>query len=159
MSRKHKRGYRKLGKNTSQRLAMLRSMVGSLVTHGMIKTTITRAKALRRVIEPLITRAKVDSVHNRRIVFARVGNNKTIVTKLFEEMGVRYKERPGGYTRILKCGFRKGDASPMAYIELVDRDKQIDKDDVSDQEDVKATKVVDAPDDVEDAEIVTEDTK
>lgn len=95
-------------------------MAGSLFRHELIKTTLPKAKELRRVAEPLITLAKEDSVHHRRLAFARL-RDKEIVGKLFTELGPRYNERPGGYLRILKCGFRAGDAAPMAYVELVDR--------------------------------------
>ncbi len=108
-------------------------MASSLIEHEIIKTTVPKAKELRRVAEPLITLAKNDSVANRRLAFARVGN-KTAVGKLFAEIGPRFQERPGGYTRILKCGYRPGDAAPMAFIELVDReipdeDEELDDDD------------------------------
>lgn len=99
---------------------MFKNMAASLVEHELIKTTLPKAKELRRVAEPLITLAKNDSVANRRLAFARVRDD-AVVAKLFEELGPRYKERPGGYIRILKCGFRTGDAAPMAYVELVDR--------------------------------------
>ncbi len=99
---------------------MFKNMACSLFEHEVIKTTLPKAKELKRVAEPLITLAKSDSVANRRLAFARTGN-KDAVGKLFSELGPRYQERPGGYTRILKCGFRAGDAAPMAYIELVDR--------------------------------------
>jgi len=95
-------------------------MAASLMHHGIIKTTLPKAKELRRVAEPLITLAKNDSVSNRRLAFARL-RDRDVVTKLFVELGPRYKERPGGYLRILKCGFRAGDRAPMAYVELVDR--------------------------------------
>lgn len=99
---------------------MFRNMTGSLFRHELIKTTLPKAKELRRVAEPLITLAKEDSVHRRRVAFARL-RDKEAVGKLFSELGPRYSERPGGYLRILKCGFRAGDAAPMAYVELVDR--------------------------------------
>tara|TARA_B100000989_G_scaffold299027_1_gene292168 strand:+ start:13753 stop:14070 length:318 start_codon:yes stop_codon:yes gene_type:complete len=99
---------------------MFQNMANSLLRHGVIKTTLPKAKDLRRVVEPLITLAKEDSVAKRRLAFDRL-RDKEIVGKLFSDIGPRYKERPGGYTRILKCGFRHGDAAPMAYIELVDR--------------------------------------
>jgi large subunit ribosomal protein L17 len=99
---------------------MFRNMAGSLFRHELIKTTLPKAKELRRVAEPLITLAKEDSVHKRRIAFARL-RDKAAVGKLFSELGPRYQERPGGYLRILKCGYRAGDAAPMAYVELVDR--------------------------------------
>jgi len=99
---------------------MFKNMAASLVQHELIKTTLIKAKELRRVIEPLITLAKEDSLHHRRLAFARV-RDRDVVTKLFNELGPRYEKRPGGYLRILKCGYRQGDAAPMAYVELVDR--------------------------------------
>lgn len=117
---RHRKSGRQLNRNSSHRQAMFRNMAGSLVKHEVIKTTLPKAKELRRVIEPLITLAKEDSVANRRVAFARTGD-KEVVGKLFNELGPRYEARPGGYTRILKCGFRSGDNAPMAYIELVDR--------------------------------------
>tara|TARA_E500000331_G_C17251151_1_gene711208 strand:- start:140 stop:484 length:345 start_codon:yes stop_codon:yes gene_type:complete len=99
---------------------MFRNMACSLLEHEVIKTTVPKAKELRRVAEPLITLAKSDSVANRRLVFSRTGS-KAVVGKLFSELGPRYQDRPGGYTRILKCGFRAGDSAPMAFVELVDR--------------------------------------
>jgi large subunit ribosomal protein L17 len=120
--RHHKSG-RKLNRNSSHRKAMFSNMANSLFDHEIIKTTLPKAKELRRVAEPLITMAKTDSVANRRSAFAKLRDKET-VGKLFNELGPRYKERPGGYTRILKCGFRSGDAAPMAYIELVDRPEE-----------------------------------
>jgi large subunit ribosomal protein L17 len=117
---RHKLSGRQLGRNASHRKAMFRNMVTSLVEHELIKTTLPKAKELRRFAEPLITLAKVDSVANRRLAFARL-NNKEAVGKLFSQLGPRYNARPGGYIRILKCGFRAGDKAPMAYVELVDR--------------------------------------
>ncbi|GAB3026336.1 50S ribosomal protein L17 [Bowmanella dokdonensis] len=117
---RHRKSGRQLNRNSSHRQAMFRNMAGSLVKHEIIKTTLPKAKELRRVIEPLITLAKQDSVANRRLAFARTGD-KEVVGKLFNELGPRYTERPGGYIRILKCGFRTGDNAPMAYVELVDR--------------------------------------
>ena len=117
---RHRHSGRQLNRNSSHRKAMFRNMASSLVKHGVIKTTVAKAKELRRVIEPLITLAKTDSVANRRLAFART-QDKEVVGILFSELGARYQERPGGYTRILKCGFRTGDKAPMAYIELVDR--------------------------------------
>ena len=99
---------------------MFRNMSVSLVRHELIRTTLPKAKELRRVVEPLITRAKVDSVANRRLAFARL-RDRGCVTKLFAELGPRYRVRPGGYLRIIKCGYRAGDKAPMAYVELVDR--------------------------------------
>lgn len=117
---RHKLSGRQLGRNASHRKAMFRNMVISLVEHELIKTTLPKAKELRRFAEPLITLAKVDSVANRRLAFARL-NNKEAVGKLFSQLGPRYNTRPGGYVRILKCGFRSGDKAPMAYVELVER--------------------------------------
>ncbi len=117
---RHRLSGRQLGRNASHRKAMFRNMVTSLVEHELIKTTLPKAKELRRFAEPLITLAKVDSVANRRLAFARL-NNKEAVGKLFSQLGPRYNTRPGGYVRILKCGFRAGDKAPMAYVELVDR--------------------------------------
>ncbi|MCK5263832.1 MAG: 50S ribosomal protein L17, partial [Gammaproteobacteria bacterium] len=111
---------RQLNRNSSHRKAMFSNMANSLLEHGIIKTTLPKAKELRRIAEPLITLAKTDSVANRRLAFSRL-RDKANVGKLFNELGPRYKERPGGYTRIMKCGFRTGDVAPMAYIELVDR--------------------------------------
>ena len=117
---RHRLAGRQLGRNASHRKAMFRNMVISLVEHELIKTTLPKAKELRRFAEPLITLAKVDSVANRRLAFARL-NNKEAVGKLFSQLGPRYNTRPGGYVRILKCGFRAGDKAPMAYVELVER--------------------------------------
>ena len=117
---RHRKSGRQLNRNSSHRQAMFRNMAGSLVKHEIIKTTLPKAKELRRVIEPLITMAKSDSVANRRLAFART-RDAEVVGKLFSDLGQRYNERPGGYTRIIKCGFRTGDKAPMAYIELVDR--------------------------------------
>ena len=117
---RHRQSGRQLNRNSSHRKAMFRNMASSLVKHGVIKTTVAKAKELRMVVEPLITLAKTDSVANRRLAFART-QDKEVVGILFNELGERYQERPGGYTRILKCGFRTGDKAPMAYIELVDR--------------------------------------
>lgn len=117
---RHRKIGRQLSRNSSHRKATLQSLTVSLLRYEGIKTTVAKAKELRRVAEPLITRGKIDSVHNRRIAFARLRDNE-VVAKLFTEFGPRYKERPGGYVRIIKCGFRAGDNAPMAYIELVDR--------------------------------------
>ncbi len=117
---RHRKSGRQLNRNSSHRQAMFRNMASSLVKHEIIKTTLPKAKELRRVIEPLITLAKNDSVANRRLAFART-RDKEVVGLLFNVLGPRYNARPGGYTRILKCGFRTGDNAPMAYIELVDR--------------------------------------
>ncbi len=117
---RHRQSGRQLNRNSSHRKAMFRNMTTSLVEHELIKTTLPKAKELRRVAEPLITLAKEDSVANRRLAFSRLGN-PAAVGKLFNELGKRYEERPGGYIRILKCGLRTGDKAPMAYVELVDR--------------------------------------
>lgn len=117
---RHRLSGRQLNRNASHRQAMFRNMASSLVRHEIIKTTLPKAKELRRVVEPLITLAKSDSVANRRLAFART-RDRDVVGKLFSELGPRYQGRPGGYTRILKCGFRAGDNAPMAYIELVGR--------------------------------------
>jgi large subunit ribosomal protein L17 len=117
---RHRKSGRKLNRNASHRKAMFKNMSASLFEHELIKTTVPKAKELRRVAEKLITLAKVDNVANRRRAFAQL-RSKEIVGKLFEELGPRYQERPGGYLRILKCGFRAGDNAPMAYVELVDR--------------------------------------
>lgn len=117
---RHRKAGRHLNRNSSHREAMFRNMTNSLFRHELIKTTLPKAKELRRVAEPLITMAKSDSVHKRRLAFDRL-RDKEIVGKLFIELGPRYETRPGGYLRILKCGFRAGDAAPMAYVELVDR--------------------------------------
>lgn len=117
---RHNKSGRKLNRNSSHRKAMFSNMANSLFDHEIIKTTLPKAKELRRVAEPLITLAKSDSVSNRRSAFSKL-RDKEIVGKLFNELAPRYKDRPGGYTRILKCGFRSGDSAPMAYIELVDR--------------------------------------
>ena len=117
---RHRMSGRQLNRNSSHRQAMFRNMASSLVRHEIIKTTLPKAKELRRVVEPLITLAKNDSVANRRLAFARTRDSE-VVGKLFTELGPRYLERAGGYTRILKCGLRAGDKAPMAYIELVGR--------------------------------------
>ena len=117
---RHRKAGRNLSRTSAHREAMFRNMTSSLFRHELIKTTLPKAKELRRVAEPLITLAKSDSVHKRRLAFSRL-RDKQAVGKLFTELGPRYRERPGGYLRILKCGFRPGDAAPMAYVELVDR--------------------------------------
>lgn len=117
---RHRKSGRALSRTSSHRQAMFCNMTVSLFTHELIKTTLPKAKELRRVAEPLITLAKEDSVARRRLAFARL-RNRTILGKLFTELGPRYRARPGGYLRILKCGFRAGDNAPMAYVELVDR--------------------------------------
>ncbi len=117
---RHRNGLRKLNRTSEHRAAMLRNMSVSLLQHEAIKTTLPKAKELRRVVEPLITLAKVDTVANRRLAFARL-RDRDVVTKLFNDLAKRYNARPGGYTRILKMGFRVGDNAPMAFVELVDR--------------------------------------
>jgi large subunit ribosomal protein L17 len=117
---RHRQSGRKLNRNSSHRKAMFSNMAASLMRHEVIKTTLPKAKELRRVAEPLITMAKTDSVHKRRLAFARL-RDRDMVTKLFNELGPRYKDRPGGYLRILKMGFRTGDKAPMALVELIDR--------------------------------------
>ncbi len=117
---RHRKAGRQLNRNSSHRKAMFRNMTASLIEHELIKTTVPKAKELRRVAEPLITMAKEDSVAKRRLAFARLRDDAA-VGKLFAELGPRYRERPGGYLRILKCGYRPGDKAPMAYVELVDR--------------------------------------
>jgi len=117
---RHRKAGRQLNRNSSHRKAMHRNMASALFRHELIRTTLPKAKELRRVAEPLITLSKEDSVAKRRLAFNRL-RDREIVTKLFNELGPRYKERNGGYLRILKCGFRPGDAAPMAYVELVDR--------------------------------------
>ena len=117
---RHRKSGTNLGRESSHRAAMMKNMSSSLFKHELIRTTLPKAKELRRVAEPLITLAKTDSVANRRLAFARL-RDKEAVGKLFGELGKRYAQRPGGYLRILKCGFRPGDNAPMAYVELVDR--------------------------------------
>ena len=117
---RHRKIGRKFNRTSSHRSAMFKNMAVSLIDHEIIKTTLPKAKELRRIAEPLITLSKTDNVANRRLAFNRT-RNAAAVGKLFSELGPRYAERPGGYTRIMKCGFRSGDSAPMAYIELVDR--------------------------------------
>ena len=117
---RHQKSGRKFNRTSSHREAMFKNMAASLFKHELIRTTLPKAKELRRVAEPLITLAKTDGVANRRLAFARL-RDKEAVGKLFVELGPRFRERPGGYVRILKCGFRDGDSAPMAYVELVDR--------------------------------------
>ncbi len=133
---RHRHSGRQLNRNSSHRRAMFRNMTSSLVEHELIKTTLPKAKELRRVAEPLITLAKQDSVANRRLAFSRL-RDKAAVGKLFGELGPRYESRPGGYIRILKCGFRAGDKAPMAYVELVDRPQPVVED--AEEEAVEAT--------------------
>lgn len=131
---RHRKSGRHLNRTSSHRQAMFRNMAVSLMEHEIIKTTLPKAKELRRIAEPLITLAKQDTVANRRLAFDRT-RSKAIVGKLFTELGPRYSERPGGYTRILKCGQRVGDSAPMAYIELVDR-PEVEEDDTDNEEEL-----------------------
>ncbi|MEE9398252.1 MAG: 50S ribosomal protein L17 [Methylococcales bacterium] len=117
---RHRKSGRKLNRNSSHRKAMFRNLATSLFQHEIIRTTLPKAKELRGFAEPLITLAKNDTVSKRRLAFARLGDKET-VAKLFAQIGPKYKDRPGGYLRLLKCGYRTGDAAPMAYVELVDR--------------------------------------
>ncbi|MES9940924.1 MAG: 50S ribosomal protein L17 [Candidatus Thiodiazotropha sp. 6PLUC2] len=117
---RHRKSGRQLNRNSSHRNAMFRNMAVSLINHELIKTTVPKAKELRKVAEPLITMSKTDNVAKRRLAFSRL-RDKSAVGKLFAELGPRYQARPGGYVRILKCGYRAGDKAPMAYVELVDR--------------------------------------
>lgn len=126
---RHRQSGRQLNRNSSHRKAMFKNMSISLVEHELIKTTVPKAKELRRHLEPLITLAKTDSVANRRLAFRRL-NSKEAVGKLFNDLGPRYETRPGGYLRILKCGYRTGDKAPMAYVELVDRQVDTTEDSV-----------------------------
>ena len=121
---RHRESGRKLNRNSSHRKAMFRNMAVSLIEHEMIRTTLPKAKELRRFAEPLITMAKIDNVAKRRLAFSRL-RNRNIVTKLFNELGPRYKERPGGYLRILKCGFRTGDKAAMAIVVRMYRPQQL----------------------------------
>jgi len=117
---RHRHGLRKLNRTSEHRLAMFRNMCNSLIQHEAIKTTVPKAKELRRLVEPLITLGKKPNLANRRLAFDRT-RDRAVVAKLFDELGPRYQARPGGYTRILKMGFRVGDNAPMAFVELVDR--------------------------------------
>ena len=121
---RHKYSGRKLNRTSSHRTAMFKNMMASLIEHEEIKTTLPKAKELRKFLERLITISKVDTVAKRRVVFSRI-RSKDAVTKLFSELGPRFKNRPGGYLRILKCGFRPGDKAPMAIIQLVDKKEQV----------------------------------
>ncbi|MGI9317782.1 MAG: 50S ribosomal protein L17 [bacterium] len=125
---RHRLAGRKLNRTSSHRKAMFANMANSLFLHEQIKTTLPKAKELRRVAEPLITMAKNPTVANRRIAFARL-RDRQVVTKLFDDLGPHFQSRPGGYLRILKCGFRNGDNAPMAFVQLVDRDLSVDSDD------------------------------
>ena len=124
---RHRISGRRLNKTGSHRNAMMKNMNASLIEHEIIKTTLPKAKELRVFAEPFITLAKQDSVHNRRIAFNRL-RNKATVGKLFSDIGPRYQERPGGYLRVLKCGFRTGDKAPMAYVEMVGREIGVESD-------------------------------
>lgn len=160
---RHRKSGRHLNRTSSHRQAMFRNMAASLIEHEMIKTTLPKAKELRRIAEPLITLAKEDSVANRRLAFSRT-RDKAAVGKLFSELGPRYQSRPGGYTRILKCGYRAGDAAPMAFIELVDRplpDVDYDDDDFDAVEETQAEEAAEAEleeAEVEDAEVIEEES-
>ena len=125
---RHGHGLRKLNRTTSHRIAMFRNMAVSLLRHEEIKTTLPKAKELRRVVEPLITMGKAPTLANKRLAFSRL-RDRAAVVKLFGELGPRYEKRPGGYTRILKMGYRVGDAAPMAFVELVDRPEPVAADD------------------------------
>ncbi|MFM7122867.1 MAG: 50S ribosomal protein L17 [Fluviibacter sp.] len=122
---RHRHGLRKLNRTSSHRLAMLRNLTNALLRYEAIRTTVPKAKELRRVVEPIITLAKNPTVANRRLAFARLGDREMVV-KLFNELGPRFQTRPGGYTRILKAGFRPGDNAPIAYVELVDRPEGVE---------------------------------
>jgi len=130
---RHRKSGRKFSRTSAHRKAMFRNMTASLVEHELIKTTLPKAKELRRVAEPLITLSKNDSVANRRLAFSRLRSDAA-VAKLFDELGPRYNERPGGYLRILKCGFRAGDNAPMAFVELVGRPLDIEAEEVDEDE-------------------------
>ncbi|MDY6797186.1 MAG: 50S ribosomal protein L17 [Pseudomonadota bacterium] len=130
---RHRKSGRKFSRTSAHRKAMFRNMTASLVEHELIKTTLPKAKELRRVAEPLITLAKNDSVANRRLAFSRLRDDAA-VAKLFDELGPRYSERPGGYLRILKCGFRAGDNAPMAFVELVGRPIEVEAEEVDEDE-------------------------
>ena len=118
---RHRKSGRYFGRTSSHRKAMFKNMMVSMIRHELIKTTVAKAKELRSYMEPMITLAKVDSVSNRRLAFSRL-RDRDMVTKLFNEIGPHFKQRPGGYLRVLKCGFRKGDNAPMAIVEMVDRE-------------------------------------
>jgi len=130
---RHRHGLRKLNRTSSHRLAMLRNMSNSLIEHEVIKTTLPKAKELRKVVEPLITLGKKPSLANRRLAFNRL-RDRDSVTKLFDVLGPRFANRPGGYLRILKFGFRVGDNAPMALVELLDRPEPVEADNVQEAE-------------------------
>jgi large subunit ribosomal protein L17 len=162
---RHRKIGRKFNRTSSHRSAMFKNMAVSLIDHEIIKTTLPKAKELRRIAEPLITLSKTDNVANRRLVFNRT-RNAAAVGKLFSELGPRYAERPGGYTRILKCGFRSGDSAPMAYIELVDRVPMEGLEALSEDEDLAQENSRDEEQDssqeqsdADDAETVSNDNK
>lgn len=134
---RHRHGLRKLNRTSEHRQAMLRNMCVSLLTHEAIKTTLPKAKELRRVVEPLITMGKAPSLANKRLAFSRLRDRDAVV-KLFGELGPRYEKRPGGYTRILKMGFRVGDNAPMAFVELVDRPEPVAADEAKTEGATKA---------------------
>ncbi|HQQ62707.1 MAG TPA: 50S ribosomal protein L17 [Pseudomonadales bacterium] len=134
---RHRLSGRQLNRTSSHRQAMFRNMAASLIEHEIIKTTLPKAKELRRVAEPLITLAKKDSVANRRLAFNRL-RSKEVVGKLFTQIGPRYEARPGGYLRIIKCGFRTGDKAPMAYVELVNRPEKVKEVDIVNTEESSA---------------------
>lgn len=156
---RHRHSGRQLNRNSSHRQAMFRNMTTSLVEHEIIRTTLAKAKELRSYAEPLITLAKEDSVANRRLAFARV-QDKAAVGKLFSELGPRYKKRPGGYLRVIKCGLRTGDKAPMAFVELVDRPAvDFDNDYIDQSEELVAEEAVSekvSEDVIEEAEVVEE---
>ena len=162
---RHRKAGRKFNRTSSHRSAMFKNMAVSLIDHEIIKTTLPKAKELRRIAEPLITLSKTDNVANRRLAFNRT-RSAAAVGKLFSELGPRYAERPGGYTRILKCGFRSGDSAPMAYIELVDRAPIEESEALSEDKDLAQEKSLDEKQDlsqdasnVDDAEAVSNDDK
>ncbi len=126
---RHRKSGRQLNRNSSHRKAMFQNMTVSLLQHEIIRTTLPKAKELRRIAEPYITMAKTDSVHKRRVAFNRLRDRDT-VSKLFNDLGPRFKDRPGGYLRILKAGYRSGDKAPMAYIEMVDRPQAVAAEDL-----------------------------
>lgn len=130
---RHRKSGRKFNRTSAHRKAMFRNMTASLVEHELIKTTLPKAKELRRVAEPLITLSKKDSVANRRLAFSRLRDD-AVVAKLFNELGPRFVERPGGYLRVLKCGFRAGDNAPMAYVEVIGRPMDVEAEDMDDSE-------------------------
>ncbi|WP_336368447.1 50S ribosomal protein L17 [Marinobacter sp. C2H3] len=130
---RHRKSGRKFNRTSAHRKAMFRNMTASLVEHELIKTTLPKAKELRRVAEPLITLAKQDSVANRRLAFSRLRND-AVVAKLFDELGPRFSDRPGGYLRILKCGFRAGDNAPMAFVEVIGRPLDVEAEEVDEDD-------------------------